>query len=93
MIKKDDVAPDDGGHAMIRAGDLLHVLQPLAYVALLLAQLRGARCLSQGWRRRLPWLAAPLTGPKEMLIPVAPPISRSFRAALGAGGAACGGRA
>ena len=49
---------DGGGHAMIRAGDLLHVLQPLAYVALLLAQLRGADCLSRGWRRRLPWLAA-----------------------------------
>lgn len=45
-------------HRMIRAGDLMHVLQPLAYVALLLAQLRGARCLSLGWRRRLPWLAA-----------------------------------
>ena len=43
---------------LVATGELLHALQPLGYIVLLLAQLRGAGCLTTGWRRRLPWLVA-----------------------------------
>ena len=43
---------------LVRIGEVLHVAQPLAYILLLVAQQRGASSLSDGWRRRLPWLVA-----------------------------------
>ena len=43
---------------LVRIGEVLHVVQPFAYILLLLAQQRGASSLSDGWRRRLPWLVA-----------------------------------
>ena len=54
-------------HAMrlLRAGEALHILQPLAYLALSMAQrLRASRgggarsAAGDHWRRRLPWLVA-----------------------------------
>jgi hypothetical protein len=42
----------------IQAGEVLHVIQPLIFALLLLAQQRGVHFLATGWRRRLPWLTA-----------------------------------
>ena len=51
-------ARESGGLTAMRAGEWLHVLQPTVYIAMVLAQLNGVRCLTSGWRRRLPYLTA-----------------------------------
>ena len=54
--KRDTI--DDCSTLSLRVGEVLHAVQPVAYLVLLLVQMRGANFLSHGWRRRLPWLTA-----------------------------------
>ena len=51
-------ASDTAAAAALYVGETLHALQPLVYLGLLFAQVRGARLLAHGWRRRIPWLTA-----------------------------------